>query len=468
VEVVATRRERATLAAIILIAALFRWIGCTRESLWSDETFSGYVSTLPTFGSVINVVLTDVHPPGYFVSLWAWAQVFGSSEASLRGFSVLGGTLLVLVTYRLGKQLFSVETGLIAAFLSAFLIQGVYYSQEVRAYIWLAFLSAAAVSTAIDYVRTGSVWNLCLVVLATTLNSYSHYFGLMFSACIWLALVVAAIKLKRGLGATILGGTVSAAAFVPWISVALDSVRKPNWIPRPSLRYVAETFNIYFGPGIRIDALAFVVLLVGGVLLLSRKPRADLRREAVLVAWIVVPTAVSLVVSYLARPVFSPRNMILGMAAAVILLTRSVQTIGRTETRSWLLSIAFVLATYAIHLSVGNGYFTQTTKQQIREASQFILAGNTEQLPIYVVGWDKENFGYYFFGTRQASLLTRLKESEVKKSGFALVPEDRFWIASAGMDINHLTQFRQDYEIEKSGEYLLARAYLLRRKNRVH
>src|SRR5687768_5657827 len=89
------RRAYWTLAAITILAAIVRFVGLTRDSLWTDEIFSGYASQLASITDVIQYVSHDVHPPGYFIALWAWAQVFGDSDYSLRALSALGGVLLV-------------------------------------------------------------------------------------------------------------------------------------------------------------------------------------------------------------------------------------------------------------------------------------------------------------------------------------------------------------------------------------
>lgn len=46
------------------------------------------------------------HPPFYFLQLWGWASLFGSSIGTLRGLSVLYGILCIPAMYFLGRELF--------------------------------------------------------------------------------------------------------------------------------------------------------------------------------------------------------------------------------------------------------------------------------------------------------------------------------------------------------------------------
>src|SRR5688572_29466797 len=92
-------RDYLVLVVITLIAGLVRFIGLTRDSLWTDETFSGYASQFSTLGDLINYIKIDVHPPGYFASLWGMSKLFGNSDMTLRAFSAIGGILLVPVAF---------------------------------------------------------------------------------------------------------------------------------------------------------------------------------------------------------------------------------------------------------------------------------------------------------------------------------------------------------------------------------
>src|SRR5207253_5308105 len=81
-------------------------------------------------------------PPLYFVSVWFWAHVFGTSALGLRSLSAVAGTAAVPVAYLAGREMGTKRIALLAAALVAFNPFLVWYSQEARAYALLATLCA--------------------------------------------------------------------------------------------------------------------------------------------------------------------------------------------------------------------------------------------------------------------------------------------------------------------------------------
>jgi len=463
-EVNLSRREYTILALIILGAATIRIAGLTRESFWTDETFSANATLFASPREVIEYARGDVHPPGFFLALWGWAKLFGSGEFALRLFTALGGILMVPTMFRLGRQLFDVRTGLIAAFFSAFLIQSVYFSQELRTYSWLATLGALCVSLAIDCRHDGGWRSAALLTLATVALAYMHYFGMLLAVLVWIAVI--AFPRARASGAVNwVGAGIFSLTFLPWVPSILAQRGRVNWIPPPDARYVTELFNVYFGPGMPVDIWVALFLAAGIPLALGRGSFRIRSAENLLLMWIVLPLLIVLLVSAFVRPVYSPRNMLIAGGAAVLLLGRAVEELGIRMKSAWIPAIALLVGMYAIHFATGKGYFVRPTKQQLREASQFVMQRSKGELPVYAVAWDQINFNYYFHLAGRIREVRSIPETEVSEKGLAAtVPEAEFWIASAGLDINRLTDFRRDFDVVESGEFLMARAYHLRRK----
>lgn len=450
---------------IVLVALILRLIGLTRESLWSDELFTAYSSLLKGPLDVIDFLAKDVHPPGHNLGVWGWVQIFGDSEFSLRLSSALGGVLLVPVAFRLGRQLFDVQTGLVAAFVSAILIQGVYFSQELRANIWMAFLSALAVSLAIDYVRSRGVGSLVLLTLVSIANFYSHYFGSMFSILLWAGVVWRVRQKGDSVWPAVGAGAISFLAFAPWVSIALNSVKGPHWLQRPGPKELAEIVNVFYGPGYVLDLLAVLVLAAGFFFARPKQATTERSKEWWVALWLLVPFAAAVGFSYAIRPVYWPRSMLLGYGSAAIILARALIYLAKSPSRVWPVAIAFTAVHYGLHFATGKGYFVTPTKQQVRETAQFIADHNMEGLPIFAAGWDRLNFTYYFRRTKNEALLQSVSKDELKERGLAnVLRAPRFWVASAGVNIDELEDVSQNFEIEQRGEYLQARAYLLRRK----
>jgi uncharacterized membrane protein len=462
-DVTPSRRDYIILGLIVLAGALVRIVGLTRESLWTDETFSAYATMFATPAEVLDYARSDVHPPGYYLALWWCAKVFGNGEFTLRLFSAIGGVLLLPIVFRIGRQLFTVRTGLVAALFAAFLIQSIYFSQEVRAYSWMATLSALAVTLAIDWRNDGGAFRILLLAITTIVLAYFHYFGLMFSALVWTTLLIIPARWDSKL--PVVGGAAAfVLVFLPWLPIAVAQRSRDNWIPAPDMRYIAELFNVYFGPGLPVDAW-FAAILACGVALATKRGGVNWKsRENFLLIWIIAPLVVALTFSMLIRPVYSPRNMLIGSGAAIILLARSVEEIGNRLRNLWLPALGVLIGAYAIHFATGKGYLLKPIKQQIREASQYALDRN-KNLPVYTVSWDRMNFAYYYNLSGRDHELKVVDLSAVENRGLAaVVPEREFWILSAGIDINQIDNLPREFEVIDSAEYIAAHAYRLRRK----
>src|SRR5215203_4282577 len=130
----------------MLLASVLRFYGLVIQSLRFDELATWRFASmspsriLATTGSNGS----DPHPPGYYLFIHYWMQLAGDAEWALRFPSAVAGVLSVLVTFLLGRRLYSAREGLIAALLMTVLWAPIYYSQEARAYSFL--LLAAALS----------------------------------------------------------------------------------------------------------------------------------------------------------------------------------------------------------------------------------------------------------------------------------------------------------------------------------
>jgi hypothetical protein len=77
-------------AVLALVAFAFAFVGLSSGAFWTDELFTLYlVDHHGGPAEVIRRSLTDVHPPAYYLFLYAWTQLFGLSGPALRSLSGL-------------------------------------------------------------------------------------------------------------------------------------------------------------------------------------------------------------------------------------------------------------------------------------------------------------------------------------------------------------------------------------------
>ena len=128
--------------AVILLAAGLRLHALGAQSLWNDEGASAaMIQRAPA--AIVTLSAADIHPPGYYLLLAAWAGLAGASEFGLRALSALESVLTVALVIALGRRLGDRPAGLLAGLILALHTLALYYAQEARMYAQLGLLATA-------------------------------------------------------------------------------------------------------------------------------------------------------------------------------------------------------------------------------------------------------------------------------------------------------------------------------------
>ena len=166
-----------SLVALVVLAAAIRILTIDNQSFWADEALTAYEAHLP-FGAMVNTVVhVETTPPLYFVLIWGWAHVFGTSEVALRSISTMAGVAMVPIAYLSARELVSRWAAVLAA---AFVMVNpfmIWYSQEARAYMLLAALTGASFLWFIRARRDPSRRNLTWWVVFSALALMTHFFA---------------------------------------------------------------------------------------------------------------------------------------------------------------------------------------------------------------------------------------------------------------------------------------------------
>ena len=144
------RHPDAAIALPLSLALISRIVGIVSRPIWYDEAFSvlfagkGVPAMLIGTLSPAGAGASDVHPLGYYSTLWAWMRVFGDSILSVRLLSVLASLGTVAVVYSLSLHVFDRRTAMVAGILAALSPFHVHYGQEIRMYAFLGLWLALA------------------------------------------------------------------------------------------------------------------------------------------------------------------------------------------------------------------------------------------------------------------------------------------------------------------------------------
>lgn len=167
---------------ILAVGTIFRMHCLSKpDGLWYDELVSYQEAIKPNTLSISAYTLkTDVHFPFYPILLHFWGIFFSFSDLALRGFSAFLGCLTILLGFFAGKSFKNLKTGLV---LSAFLAINsflIYYSQEVRLYSLLAFISMFFLFANIQILKKESNEHLLLFILASILLLSANILSFIF------------------------------------------------------------------------------------------------------------------------------------------------------------------------------------------------------------------------------------------------------------------------------------------------
>jgi hypothetical protein len=394
------------LSAIILAAAIFRFVTLAQQSLTPDEAVTAVGVLRPSFWATMGqVASSERNPPLYYALEWTWTHFFGTGVFSLRAPSAAFGTLTVPFAYLAGRELASKRAGLIAALLVAFNPYLIWYSQTARSYALLVLASTAALYFFAKVLRSPDRrWLVCWA-LASALAICSHYFGAFpfIAEAGWL--LFRREWRPRALAAT------AAVALVGLALVPLALWQESRHHSNPSLKVqladrVATTavkFVAGEGPSAhtglagtqpiqRIAGIAGLVLLAAALLLLLRNRSRGLRRGALMAGSV---AAVSLAIPFgLALAGFDlvdPRNLIVALVPLLLVGAIGFSSAGQR----WGLAAAVPLV--ALFAVVQGAMVTelQLQRHDWRPLAQAIQDGRTTSVLVIPTHHAESVIAYY-------------------------------------------------------------------------
>ena len=332
---------RAAPWALMLLALLLRLYHLDAQSLWYDEGWSIELAHESPARALVRLQeFADPHPPGYYLLLIAWANLFGRGVFVLRAFSALLGVATVGALYWTGRRLFDRATGLLAAALLTLSSAHWVYSQEMRMYTLLTLCLAPLLGLFYRYGARREGWgrkHWAAMITLEALALYTHFFALfaLIGLCLWLGLRLA-LDARRGdarpLWRWLLSQGLVALAYLPWVPVALQRAAThttQSGYTQPlggflwtSWAFLAGGHADLVGREPRyalVAAVALAALAVGLALTLWR----DRARAAVvyLMAQVLLPT-LGVYALMVIRPGYHPRYLFMVLLPLVLLIAR--------------------------------------------------------------------------------------------------------------------------------------------------
>jgi uncharacterized membrane protein len=301
---------------VVLLAAALRFHRLDDQSFWNDEG-SSYVQSLRSLPEIAANAARDIHPPGYYALLAGWRLLAGETEFALRSLSVCASLLTAACVFAIGRRLFNLTAGILAALIVALNSFSLHYAQEARMYAPLAAWSALGLWLILGTTRRSAAWIIALG-LVNAAGLYTHYaypFVMLVQAVLILLDAIRAGRIRwRTLLAFALANGLALILFAPWLPTALRQVTQwpSTGQPIPPLEaigIIAEwfTFGITY-PAIpnAVPYLPLALLLLSGGWIgwIGLRGRGMLRRLAAPLIWALLPVALFLLLG-----LFRPANL---------------------------------------------------------------------------------------------------------------------------------------------------------------
>ncbi|CCQ34444.1 dolichol-phosphate mannosyltransferase protein [Halorhabdus tiamatea SARL4B] len=435
------RREHVLLAGIVLVAFGLRAYAIGAESLWYDEVYTARVVLDRGIRNIVFVLPTeDVHPPLYYAILWVWTRVTGVSAVSIRALSLLASVASIPFVYAIARRLYDRRVGLFSALLFTLSPFYVYYAQEARMYAVMTFLTVWASYAMLGWLDGAPGWwrSEWGYGIATVILVYTHAFGILipFAQTVYVLAFVDRTDARewfvdwRNMQTRV--GFIAAPYYLILLSDMLGSgrlVSRVEWIPpitpvrfweilgshvgrtvppastfhRPSLWTVAGDGLLVVGELVTLAALALLAFLAVRHVLagdeaddgdgeIADPDRAQLRPDAFLACWLIVPLAAISAASVLVTPLLFDRFTAPAGVALLILLARAVTLLADTD-RATILAVGMIVLVLGVPLA---GLYTESHKHEY-DSAVGVIENNAESGDLVVVTpfWATDAYDYY-------------------------------------------------------------------------
>ena len=389
---------------ILIVGAFLRLFHLDFQSVWLDEIHTLNESN-PKFSFKEvheSLMISEPHPPLYFFIMNIFFKIFGYTTFVARLFSALTGVAGIYAIYILGKELFSKKVGIYAMILLSVNYFHIYYSQDARMYVLLFLTTTLSFYFLTRLLKNPTIKSAILFSLVSTLMIYSHFFALFtliaqYFILLYYILFPFNISRLKFLKYTLLSGIITILLYVPTYKLILKTTQMQSiWIQMPSLDVYTQFFKDFFGQSEMILFFIVPILVLYFIKLFdinnTKKFVVDPYKHKtvfsfiILFSWIIITLLIPLIRTYTSLPMLVNRYFINILPAVLIILGIGLYLIKNKIIRYGMILILFVFSISDIFIV--KSYYTNPTKTQFREGSNFIIENNNNKTKVVTsLGW---------------------------------------------------------------------------------
>lgn len=321
-----SRQRRAAFDPLFVgvLAAAISLAGAARPSFWYDEAATISASYSRSLGQLWQMLgnVDAVHGL-YYLFMHGWFQVFPPTEFWSRvpsGLAVGGAAAgIVVLGKRFSSRTVAVTAGVVCAILPRATWAGIEarpYALSMMAAVWVTVLLVVAA-------RRDNAWLwLCYGIGVAASVLLETYLVLMVLA--HAVFVCAFHRGRRTLLRFAVASVLTVCALAPFMLEVAGQVQQIKWIAPIGHRTIEDVVvQQYFerSPPFAVLSALVVVTAIALWLLTSAKPAdADRQLLTLAAAWLVIPTALIVVWSAVAHPIYTPRYLSFTAPAMALIL----------------------------------------------------------------------------------------------------------------------------------------------------
>ena len=317
---------RWAVVTLIFVGYALRTGTLTLQSMWIDE-----IATLSfTSGSLREVIPNMVRPehngPLFYLLLFLWRQVAGSSDFAIRYTSVVYSTITIALLFRLVKEVLTDRTAIASVWLLAFSPFTLWYAQETKMYALHIMVAVASSLMLVEAFRKGGWWRWLVYAVLVSTVLYSHFFGAFLIASQAMMALLLGWRKWRRLLAYIAAMSSLLLAHLPLARIALSVLKNfqttdvwRGFVPLNDIVRDAVSYYFYRVPVIQVSwpmlVLPIGLVIAGTILMLLLRQR----EPWVFVLQAFVPVLLFYVVSFRA-PVYDAKYISAVLPAVYVLV----------------------------------------------------------------------------------------------------------------------------------------------------
>ncbi|MCW7490358.1 dolichyl-phosphate-mannose--protein mannosyltransferase [Leptospira meyeri] len=305
----------------LVLGMVLRFFKLDRQSLWGDELYSVYASSLTNWTDFWSYLSVDPHPPLFQILLSVWIRLLPEfTEFSVKLFPVFISVINLFFLWILTQHWDKPKRFLFLFFMS-FSPGAIYYAQEVRSYSLLLCLSSLIVVLFADLdLEKGKRIRLISLLFLSVFISYVHLFGFIFVGSLYFIFWVQFVLKRYSQSKSVFFlGLISFFAFLPFLYILMNGskIATASWIDPPGLVLYLAYYSLFFYTSKKFLFLTvFVPIIVLPYLAFKGKTRnsdsnSDVRHSAsetflIVALFIIISTSLF----SLLKPIVTNRNWI--------------------------------------------------------------------------------------------------------------------------------------------------------------